>query len=84
MLELILHLEATPMHIGSRLVWLMLAGMIMRPRATSERTSSGERRSRCATILHLFRDDALAGIVHLRANFVVLPFCYPLCAHDDS
>src|ERR1035441_2237212 len=49
MLELILHLEATPMHIGSRLVWRMLAGTIMRPRATSERMSSGERFSRCAT-----------------------------------
>src|ERR1017187_3645829 len=49
MLELILHLEATPVHIGSRLVWRMLAGTIMRPRATSERMSSGERFSRCAT-----------------------------------
>ena len=29
------------MHMGSRLGWLMLAGMIMRPRATSSRTSSG-------------------------------------------
>ena len=48
MLELILHLEATPMHIGSRLAWLMLAGMIIRPRATSERTSSGDRFSRLA------------------------------------
>ena len=26
MLALILHVEATPMHIGSRLVWWMLAG----------------------------------------------------------
>src|SRR6266850_5567049 len=41
-LELILHLDATPMHIGSRFRWLMLAGMIIRPRATSERTSSAE------------------------------------------
>ena len=48
MLELILHLDATPMHIGSRFVWRMLAGTIIRPRATSERTSSGERFSRCA------------------------------------
>ena len=49
MLALILHLDATPMHIGSRLVWWMLAGMIMRPRATSSRISSGARRSRAAT-----------------------------------
>jgi hypothetical protein len=48
-LALILHREATPMHIGSRLVWLMLAGMIIRPRATSLRTSSGSSRSRRAT-----------------------------------
>src|ERR1019366_5202297 len=41
MFELILQLEATPMHMGSRLVWLTLAGTIMRPRAVSERTSSG-------------------------------------------
>ena len=49
MLALILHLDATPMHIGSRLVWLILAGMIMRPRATSARISSGDRFSRRAT-----------------------------------
>ena len=49
MLALILHEDATPMHIGSRFVWLMLAGMIMRPRATSSRTSSGVIRSRRAT-----------------------------------
>ncbi len=41
MLALILHFDATPMRIGSRFVWLMLAGMIMRPRATSARISSG-------------------------------------------
>ena len=49
MLELILHCDATPMHIGSRLTWLMLAGMIMRPRATSARISSGATFSRRAT-----------------------------------
>ena len=51
MLALILHLEATPMPIGSsRLVrWTLLAGMTMRPRATSSRISSGSRSSRWAT-----------------------------------
>ena len=49
MLALILQLEATPMHIGSRLVWWMLAGMIMRPRATSDRISSPVTCSRLAT-----------------------------------
>ena len=33
--------DSTPMHIGSSDVWLMLAGMIIRPRATSSRTNSG-------------------------------------------
>ena len=82
MFALILHLEATPMPIGSRFVWLMLAGMIMRPRATSARTSSGARLLALGDVLHLLGDDALAGVVHLRANFVVFPFLYPFCAHD--
>ncbi len=41
--------DSTPMHIGSRFVWLMLAGMIIRPRATSARTVSASMRSRRAT-----------------------------------
>jgi hypothetical protein len=49
MLELILHLEATPMHMGSRFWWFTFAGMIIRPRATSERTNSGAMFSRRAT-----------------------------------
>src|SRR5262249_30732118 len=51
MLALILHADATPMPIGSsRLVrWTLLAGITIRPRATSERISSGSRSSRCAT-----------------------------------
>ena len=46
---LILHLEAMPMHIGSSEPWLMFAGMIIRPRAISERTTSTGRFSRFAT-----------------------------------
>ena len=38
-----------PIAIGSRLVWLMLAGMIIRPRATSSITSDSGRFSRFAT-----------------------------------
>ena len=49
MLALILHFEAMPIAIGSRLTWWMLAGITMRPRATSSRTSSGARSSRSAT-----------------------------------
>ncbi len=37
------------MTIGSDSGWLMLAGMIARPRATSSRTSSGATPSRIAT-----------------------------------
>ncbi len=40
--------DSTPMHIGSSSGWLMFAGIIMRPRATSSRTSSGEIFSRRA------------------------------------
>src|SRR5678815_1459066 len=41
MLALILTRKLRPMIIGSDSGWLMLAGMIARPRATSERTNSG-------------------------------------------
>ena len=51
MLALILQREATPMAIGSSVLarWTLLAGMTMRPRATSARISSGSRFSRVAT-----------------------------------
>ena len=35
-------------------------------------------------VVHLLGDDALAGIVHLRADRIVLTFGYPVCAHDGS
>ncbi|MNG23533.1 hypothetical protein D3C84_1081500 [compost metagenome] len=40
MLPLIFTRKLRPMIIGSSSVWLMLAGMIARPRATSSRTNS--------------------------------------------
>src|SRR5215471_14096522 len=40
-----------PIHIGSRLRWFTLAGMTIRPRATSSRTSSAPSFSRRATCL---------------------------------
>ena len=43
MLAFTLHLLAMPIAIGSRLAWLMLAGMIMRPRATSSMISDSGR-----------------------------------------
>ena len=44
-----LHESAMPMPIGSRFVWFTFAGMIIRPRATSLRTSSASTFSRSAT-----------------------------------
>jgi hypothetical protein len=41
MLALIFTRKLRPMIIGSSSGWLMLAGMIARPRATSSRTNSG-------------------------------------------
>ena len=79
---LILHLDATPMHIGSRFAWLMLAGMIIRPRATSARTSSRRQFLAPGDILHLFGDDALARVVHLRPNRIALALRHPFCSHD--
>ena len=51
MLALILTLKLRPMAIGSTSGWLMLAGMMARPRATSSRTNSGVMmRGICAPI----------------------------------
>jgi hypothetical protein len=49
MLALILHRLSTPIAIGSSSGWLMFAGMIIVPLAISDRTSSGETFSLCAT-----------------------------------
>ena len=48
-----------PMAIGSLSGWLTLAGMIARPRATSERTNSGSRPSRSAT-------NSISGVISPR------------------
>ena len=49
MLALIFTRKFRPMIIGSDSGWLTLLGMMARPRATSERTCSGEHCSRKAT-----------------------------------
>src|SRR5712692_4000238 len=49
MFALILHFDAMPIAIGSSSGWFTLAGMIIRPRATSLRTSSAGKLSRRAT-----------------------------------
>ena len=48
MFALIFTRKLRPMIIGSSSGWLMLAGMIARPRATSERTNSASNPSRAA------------------------------------
>src|SRR5262249_37679697 len=35
-------------------------------------------------VVHLLSDDALAGVMQLRANAMVVTFGYPLCAHIGS
>ena len=65
MLALIFTWKRRPMIIGSSSGWLMLAGMIARPRATSLRTSSGGIPSRMRHELHLGSDLAAAGVVEL-------------------
>ena len=49
MLALIFTWKPRPMIIGSSSGWLMLAGMMARPRAISSRTNSGAMFSRSAT-----------------------------------
>ena len=65
MLALIFTRNRRPMIIGSDSGWLMLAGRIARPRAISLRTSSAGQVLADRHELHLGRDDALAGVVHL-------------------
>ena len=53
MLALIFTRKLRPMIIGSSSRWLMFAGMIARPRATSSRTKSAGSPSRIGDELHL-------------------------------
>ena len=69
MLALILVIDARPMHIGSSLYLrcTLLAGMIIRPAATSSRICSGVKmRLALGHPLHLRRDDAQPGKLELR------------------
>jgi hypothetical protein len=59
MLALIFTLKPRPMIIGSSSGWLMLAGMMARPRATSLRTNSGSIPSRSAT-------NSISGVISPR------------------
>ena len=56
MLALIFTRNRLPMIIGSLSGWLMLAGMIARPAATSSRTTSGSTPSRIAT-------NSISGVI---------------------
>ena len=66
MFALILQVAPMPMAMGSSSGWATLAGMIIRPRAISLRTSSGFQPLPARHVRHLLGDDALAGVVHLR------------------
>ncbi len=66
MLALILHLVAMPMPMGSRLRWLMLAGMIMRPRGDFVADQFGRNLFALGDKAHFFGNDAFARKVHLR------------------
>jgi hypothetical protein len=59
MLALILTWKLRPITIGSSSGWLMLAGMIARPRATSLRTYSGPIPSRMAM-------NSISGVISPR------------------
>ncbi len=59
MLALIFTRKRRPMIIGSLSGWLMLAGMIARPRAISSRTISGAMPSRRAT-------NSISGVISPR------------------
>ncbi len=66
MLALIFTRKLRPMIIGSSSGWLMLAGMMARPRATSSRTNSGGEPFARGDELHLGRDLAAARVRELR------------------
>ena len=66
MLALIFTRKLRPMIIGSSSGWLMLAGMMARPRATSLRTNSASSPSRSAMNSISGVIDALARVVQLR------------------
>ena len=65
MLALIFTRKLRPMAIGSDSGWLTLAGMMARPRATSSRTNSAVDALAQGDELHLRRDLAAPGVVHL-------------------
>ena len=59
MLALIFTRKLRPMIIGSSSRWLMLDGMMARPRATSDRTNSAGRPSRALT-------NSISGVISPR------------------
>ena len=74
MFALILHRLSTPIAIGSSSGWLMFAGMIIVPFATSLRTSSAAIFSRCATY------NISSVILPCRAKCIWLMFVSPVRA----
>ena len=64
MFALIFTLKFRPMIIGSISGWLMFAGMIARPRATSLRTNSASIPSRSAT-------NSISGVISPRLAYAI-------------
>ena len=65
-LELTLTRKLRPMIMGSLSGWLIFAGIMARPRATSERTNFGIDIFPDGDKFHFGRDFTAFGIVHLR------------------
>ena len=78
MFALILHLDAMPIHIGSSEWWLMFAGMIMPPARYFVSDQCGRQVLAPCDVLHLASDLALAGVMNLGANRIVLALGQPL------
>src|ERR1019366_4021739 len=66
MLELILHFAATPIAMGSSSTWRMLAGDNHAPDRNFLPHRFRGQAFALRDVFHFFRNDTLAGVVHLR------------------
>ena len=78
MLALILHLEATPMHIGSSELMVDVGGNDHPSARDFGADQFGGQVLALGDVLHLVGDDALARIVHLRPDRIILGAAPPI------
>ena len=78
MLALILHFDAMPMHIGSSEVMVDVGGNDHPAARDFGADQFGGQVLALGDILHLAGDDALAGIVHLCPDRIVLALRPPI------